>query len=194
MTCEKPPNSTKIGGNPPENAGIQRRKPRIQAKSAKSPQTPPKASEAALSTRRAYRLRNADKIKARTAVLYGQLTLAERTERRWRQEAKPPTPTAGSTRSRNPRTVDLAAAYCEFSDLDEVVRIYKSCAIMNELGLGRYHVDHTIPITSRLVCGLHTHTNLRVVSHRENRRKGNWLWPQMWPQDWSTMDLLLEAP
>jgi hypothetical protein len=37
----------------------------------------------------------------------------------------------------------------------------------------KWVVDHAVPIISREVCGLHTHTNLRVVTALENARKGN---------------------
>jgi hypothetical protein len=63
---------------------------------------------------------------------------------------------------------------------------------MNELGWGVvYTVDHLVPLTSPLVCGLHVHCNLAVVAHLENSRKGNSIWPGMWPMDWGTLDLLL---
>lgn len=34
-------------------------------------------------------------------------------------------------------------------------------------------VDHIVPITNRLVCGLHVPWNLQVVTRTQNRRKGN---------------------
>jgi hypothetical protein len=43
----------------------------------------------------------------------------------------------------------------------------------------KWHVDHVVPLRSSMVCGLHVHFNLRVISGRENQRKGNRLWPNM---------------
>jgi len=42
-----------------------------------------------------------------------------------------------------------------------------------------WHVDHSVPLNSRTVCGLHTHDNLQVIPSAENLRKGNRTWPGM---------------
>ena len=187
MSSEKPLSTTKKKPKAPKL-------PSITAKSPSKQTKPHGKSTKKTEVNRGYYAVHQVRLKKTAADRYKAQTEAERNEKRWRQEAKPPTPQPGSKRYANVRLVALADAYCDFSDLDEVVRTYTACAIMNELGLGEYHVDHSIPITSRLVCGLHTHTNLRVISVRENTRKGNHMWPNMWATDWSTMDLLLAAP
>jgi hypothetical protein len=40
-------------------------------------------------------------------------------------------------------------------------------------------VDHIIPLKSDFVCGLHCHTNLRVITAEENKAKNNRYWPDM---------------
>jgi hypothetical protein len=43
----------------------------------------------------------------------------------------------------------------------------------------KWHVDHVVPLMSKLVCGLHVENNLRVITKQENLEKGNRFWPDM---------------
>ena len=43
----------------------------------------------------------------------------------------------------------------------------------------QWHVDHVVPLQSKLVCGLHTHHNLRVIPASINASKSNRYWPDM---------------
>ena len=36
-----------------------------------------------------------------------------------------------------------------------------------------FHVDHVIPLQGATVCGLHVHTNMQVITRRENVKKSN---------------------
>lgn len=46
--------------------------------------------------------------------------------------------------------------------------------------LGRkWVVDHIVPLNSKIVCGLHAHTNLQVIPQRTNAIKSNRWWPDM---------------
>lgn len=57
--------------------------------------------------------------------------------------------------------------------------VYQEAAIRTkETGI-RHDVDHIVPITSKLVCGLHCEANLQVLPITENRRKHNRYWPEM---------------
>lgn len=191
MQRVEPLNSSK---NPPETP----KNPKFLAKTAGKPQKSVEKTEAARkkSARfQQYYKKHGQAIRARALKNYNELTLAERNVRRWRMDAKPSLPKA--TSQVTPKSLRRAAmhrAYCDWSDLDEVVRIYMSCAIMNELDMGVYEVDHCIPLTNTFVAGLHVHHNLRVITSQENSRKGNWLWPQMWPISWENMELLNGQP
>jgi len=42
-----------------------------------------------------------------------------------------------------------------------------------------FEVDHVVPITSEIVCGLHTWENLQLLNRSENAKKLNVFWPDM---------------
>jgi hypothetical protein len=43
----------------------------------------------------------------------------------------------------------------------------------------KIHVDHIVPLQSRIVCGLHCEQNLQLLFVGENSKKGNRVWPDM---------------
>jgi hypothetical protein len=57
-------------------------------------------------------------------------------------------------------------------DLFEMQCIYTYRAGLQRIGL-EYEVDHVIPMQGKIVSGLHTPENLRVISKEENRLKSN---------------------
>jgi hypothetical protein len=63
--------------------------------------------------------------------------------------------------------------YPAWANKEEIKKIYTQAALMEkETGI-KYHVDHIIPLNGELVSGLHVHTNLQIVTSRENIEKRN---------------------
>lgn len=60
-----------------------------------------------------------------------------------------------------------------WADKAAINEIYKHAT---EAGL---HVDHIVPLRSRIVCGLHVEYNLQPIPPHENHIKSNRYWPDM---------------
>lgn len=58
-------------------------------------------------------------------------------------------------------------------DSKEVRAIYREAArLTRETGI-THEVDHAIPLQHPLVCGLHWHANLQILTQAQNTAKGN---------------------
>ena len=61
-----------------------------------------------------------------------------------------------------------------------LAEIYHLSALRTEMLGESYNVDHMVPLTSKLVCGLHVSSNLQVLLGTKNSAKMNRHWPDMW--------------
>ncbi len=62
---------------------------------------------------------------------------------------------------------------------DRIREIYRLARRMSKSMGQQYHVDHIVPLTSKLVCGLHTEHNLQILPSTDNLKKHNRTWPDM---------------
>lgn len=60
-----------------------------------------------------------------------------------------------------------------WADQEKIAAFYTEAArLTRETGIP-HEVDHIVPLAGRNVCGLHVENNLRVVTRKANRSKGN---------------------
>jgi len=67
----------------------------------------------------------------------------------------------------------------EWANLFILKEAYSLARLRTKVTGFRWEVDHIVPLTSDLVCGLHNEFNIRVIPMVENRSKGNKWWPNM---------------
>lgn len=122
----------------------------------------------------AWRAANADKVKERNASQYRESREQNiRRVREW-QQANPDKHCEIQVR----RYASIKSSQPAWTDRDAIARVYKTAAEMRKSGFD-VHVDHIIPLRSKLVCGLHVPANLQIIDRKVNLVKNNRQWPDM---------------
>lgn len=127
-----------------------------------------------------YREENVDKLKeyARERYIVNK-DVCKRRVAKWKVENKARVASTNAKR----RAIKKAAIFTppddEFNQLF-IIEAY-DLAKRRTATLGTvWHVDHTVPLKSKSVCGLHWYGNIQVVTAAYNLRKGNNEWEHKW--------------
>ncbi len=96
---------------------------------------------------------------------------------------------SGKSYRRSPRHIEdekaarrkraKAGATPAWANIEKMRAIYKAAKTLTDMTGVAHHVDHIVPLTSKLVCGLHNEFNLQVLPGAENLKKHNRHWPDM---------------
>ncbi|WP_201401900.1 hypothetical protein [Kaistia sp. 32K] len=77
------------------------------------------------------------------------------------------------------RRSSLINATPEWANQVVIRELYGQAKALSQLTGIEFEVDHVVPLTSRLVCGLHWEGNLQLLTRSANASKGNRHWPDM---------------
>jgi hypothetical protein len=135
-----------------------------EAERASAQKSRAKHRDTILARKKAYRAANKDKVDASIKA--------------WRVANKDRVKTLSLHHCRVRQTSKLQAIP-GWADDDQIRHIYEKAKEWSAVLGIELHVDHTIPLKSPLVCGLHCPDNLQLLEKSINISKGNRTWPDM---------------
>lgn len=121
---------------------------------------------------KAFRTANAEELKRRKREHYRANREAMREKCRiWRKANHGKVIASAAARKRRIR--QAMPKWLSKDQRREIRQYYENAVYANEALGAVYHVDHIIPITHPLVCGLHVPWNLQLLTAEENVEKSN---------------------
>ncbi len=121
--------------------------------------------------KRKYYQDNKDTINKRTLAYYHnnrEHILEKRAKRRTTPEWK-----ALNNVQNGARQARTKQATPKWANQEKIQSIYLEARTLEQQDGIKRNVDHIIPLTNNLVCGLHCHDNLQILTLNENLEKGN---------------------
>jgi len=118
-------------------------------------------------SRKRYEEKNAEKVaEYRASEEFKQFTR----KNVMRYQRKYPDKTLAKVRKRQMLKLQATPSWVNYTRIEA---LYSLAAMLTRETGEKYHVDHIIPIKSKLVCGFHVYENLRVIPAKDNLLKSN---------------------
>ena len=126
-------------------------------------------------SKKSYRARNSEKVKAARRLAYeknrdSELSKSSAYKKDNRHVIRSLVAKRSSSR------VKATPSWFDRARVDELYLQAYELEILTGI---KWHVDHIVPLQSKLVCGLHWHGNMQVITGSENQSKSNRHWPDM---------------
>lgn len=149
-----------------------------------------KHADRVAATKRRYRENNPEKVKAARKLAYDKNRVSElEKSKEYKIRNKEELARKSSERLkespflnrfyRSERRAFEKRAVPSWSSKEMVKKLHaKAVELKRETGID-WHVDHIVPLKSKLVCGLHWHGNMQLLPASVNQSKSNRLWPDM---------------